>query len=117
MKVAIIGGRTFNDYSMLKDAISIRINELNITQITSGGARGADSLAEKYAHEKHIFMVVYHPEWDKYGRGAGFIRNKLIIDDSDVVFAFWDGASKGTLNSINLAEKAGKVVHVIRYDF
>ena len=47
-------------------------------------------------------------DWERYGRGAGMIRNKQIIADADVVIAFWDGASKGTKNSVELARKAKK---------
>jgi hypothetical protein len=36
------------------------------------------------------------------------MRNKDIVNAVDYVVAFWDGASKGTANSIALAKKAGK---------
>ena len=32
-----------------------------------------------------------------------------------VLIAFWDGESKGTKHMINLAEKYGLEVHVIKY--
>lgn len=60
-------------------------------------------------------MIVYYPDWDKYGKQAGFIRNRLIINDSDCVLVFWDLKSKGTLNSIQLATKKGIPVHIKRF--
>lgn len=50
--------------------------------------------------------------WDLHGKSAGFKRNVHIIDDSDEVIAFWDGKSRGTRHSINLAKTAKKPVHV-----
>ena len=76
-----------------------------ISQIVSGGAKGADSLAARYANEKGIPLVVFLPVWDKYGKRAGFVRNKEIVKASDIVICFWDGQSRGTKHSIDYAEK------------
>ena len=84
--------------------------------IISGGAKGADSLARQYANEHAIAIVEYKPEWDKYGRAAGFIRNTDIVNNSDMIIAFWDGKSKGTKHSIGLAHKLNKQVIIIRYE-
>lgn len=43
---------------------------------------------------------------------AAFARNHWIVNDSDVVVAFWDGTSKGTAHSIRAAQTAGKRVFV-----
>ncbi len=45
---------------------------------------------------------------------AAYFRNGLIVDDCSRLVAFWDGQSKGTANSIRLAEKAGKPVEIHR---
>lgn len=112
-KLAIIGGRDFDDVDLLNDEISKHIK--NITLIVSGGARGADSLGEQFAIDNDIDTLIFKPEWDKYGRGAAFIRNKTIIENCDKVIAFWDGKSKGTKNSIDIAIKLGKTVKIIKY--
>lgn len=106
MNVAIIGSRTFTDYERAKEFLAAL--DLNISRIISGGARGADAIAERYAAEHGIPITVYPADWERYGRGAGMIRNKQIVADADVVIAFWDGASKGTKNSVELARKAKK---------
>ncbi|MBF0266656.1 MAG: DUF2493 domain-containing protein [Gammaproteobacteria bacterium] len=113
MKLAIIGSRSFNNYDLLKSTLNDNFN--NITCIISGGAKGADSLAEKYAFENNIATIIFKPDWKKYGRGAGIIRNKDIISNSDAAIAFWDGESKGTLNSINLCEKEQTPITVVKY--
>ena len=43
------------------------------------------------------------------------IRNTDIIKNSDFVFAFWDGKSKGTKDSIDKSKKLNIPIKVIRY--
>ena len=108
MKLAIVGSRSFFDYQLLVETLQ----DLEISEIVSGGARGADSLAEKYAREKGIPVKVFKPDWNGLGKAAGFIRNKSIIDYADKVIAFWDGQSHGTKHSIDLAMKQDKLMLV-----
>lgn len=113
MKISIIGSRAFNDYDFLKKTILESIDVNDIDEIVSGGANGADKLGELFAEEFNKSTNIYLPDWEKYGKSAGFIRNADIIKNSDYVFAFWDGASKGTLNSINTAKKLNKKLKII----
>lgn len=78
----------------------------------SGGAKGADSLAERFAKENNIETMIFPADWDKYGKNAGYIRNKDIISNSDIVIAFWDGKSKGTKISIDLAKQSSKILFI-----
>lgn len=106
MKLAVVGSRTFSDYDLLKSKLNeIQTASGKITQINSGGAFGADRLAERYAVEYSIPTRIFLPDWNKYGKRAGPLRNEEIIKCSDKVVAFWDGKSPGTLSSINLAKK------------
>ena len=76
MRLAIVGGRDFNDYALLANTIFNSLSPLDfITSIISGGAKGADTLGENFAENNGIDCIVYKPEWDKYGKSAGFIRN------------------------------------------
>jgi hypothetical protein len=111
--VAIIGSRTFNNYELVKSTM----NSFDIppSKIVSGGAIGADSLGAKYANEYNIPLLVYKPDWKKYGKSAGFLRNTDIIENSDIVVAFWDGMSNGTRDSINKATKLGKKVITVNF--
>ena len=112
MKVAVIGSRGFNNYELLKDTLS----KINITLLVSGGAMGADTLGEQYAKENDIETKIFLPDWEKHGRSAGMLRNTDIINESEVVIAFWDGSSKGTLDSINKAKKLNKKLIIIDYE-
>lgn len=118
MKIAIIGSRTFLDYELLSDTIKNYLSENNliIKSVVSGGAKGADTLAEKFALENTIEMIVFKPDWKRFGKRAGFMRNTLIIENSDIVFAFWDGKSSGTKDSIEKAKSLNKKVIITHYE-
>ena len=117
MNIAIVGGRDFSDYELLKTKLTEFIRENNESEhsIVSGGAKGADALAEKFASETNLEIIVFKPDYKRYGRGATIVRNTQIIENADVVFAFWDGKSKGTFDSIKKAEKSGKKLVVVSY--
>ena len=117
MKLAIIGSRTFNDYGKLSNIIQEHFfgNLSPINKIISGGAYGADILGENFARDFNIKKEVYKPDWDKFGKSAGFIRNQEIVDACDMVLAFWDGKSKGTQDTINKAKKAKKPTFVVYF--
>jgi len=106
MKIAIIGSRDFNDYELLANTL----NKLDITLIISGGAKGADGLAERYALEHSIETLIYKPDYKLYNRGAPLKRNLQIVDESDFVIAFWDGKSRGTKHAIEYAMSQNKSV-------
>ncbi len=112
MKVAIIGSRKFSDYELLKRHLS-KFDGL-VKEIFSGGAAGVDTLAERFAKEKGIKMTVVKPDWSKFGKSAGVIRNKEIVEKADYCVAFWDGLSKGTSYGIKHCELLGKPVEVIK---
>lgn len=113
MKLAVIGSRNFNNKECLYKHLTQFNSQCPISEIVSGGAKGADSLGFDWAVNHNIPTKIFKPDWAKYGKGAGFIRNKDIINNSEYVIAFWDGISKGTKNSIDLAKKLNKELKII----
>lgn len=109
MKVAVIGSRSFDNY----EEVCRILSQIKITLLISGGARGADRLGERYAKENNIETKIFLPDWNKHGKIAGFLRNTDIINECELVVAFWDNFSKGTLDSIKKAEKMGKNILII----
>lgn len=106
MKVAIIGSRGFNDYALLEKVL----DQLTITLILSGGAKGADLLAENYASSHNIETLIFKPDYKLYNRSAPLKRNFKIIDACDYVIAFWDGQSRGTKHAIDYALSQNKSI-------
>ena len=114
MKLAIVGSRGFNDYSLLQN--TIKSLSIDISTIISGGAKGADSLAKQYAIENELELIEFIPDWNKYGLKAGMLRNTDIINEADCVIAFWDSKSIGTKDSIIKAKKSNKLLKVLEYN-
>lgn len=109
MTIAVIGSRNYSNFARLSE----ELDKYDIGCIVSGGARGADSLARRYANERNIRMVEHLPDYAKYQRRAPLVRNELIIADADLIIAFWDGVSSGTAHAIGLARKNNKKIIVI----
>lgn len=107
MKLAVVGSRSFDDYEYLKKMLDYH----PCTQIISGGARGADRLAKRYATERGLPIKEFLPNWDTYGKSAGYIRNEQIVEACDELVAFWNSISHGTKHSLKLAQDSGKPVY------
>jgi uncharacterized phage-like protein YoqJ len=107
MKVAIIGSRTVR-----VTALENYIPE-DVTEILSGGAVGVDTCAKEYAQTHQIKLTEYLPDYRRYGRGAPLKRNLTILQNADLVLAFWDGKSRGTKYVIENARKLGVPIQII----
>jgi predicted Rossmann fold nucleotide-binding protein DprA/Smf involved in DNA uptake len=113
MILAIVGSRSVDDYDYVCSVIDTYIQANGTPElIVSGGARGIDSLAERYAKEHNIPTKIFPAEWGRLGKSAGYVRNALIVDACTHVLAIYDGVSKGTAHTINLARQKNKVVCV-----
>jgi len=83
------------------------------TVVVSGGAKGVDTWAVESAQKYGLKVEVYPADWEKHGKGAGFIRNTQIVEGSDSVLAFWDLISRGTMDTVRKAQTQGKKVRVL----
>jgi hypothetical protein len=109
-RIAVVGSRTFSDYDLLRKTLDGHPPFV----LVSGGAKGADTLAEQYANERFYETIIHLPDKKKYGRGAYHRRNKLIVHDADEMVAFIIGESRGTTLSLELARKKGIPVTIIK---
>ena len=108
MKVLVCGGRDYSD----QEYVCAALDAINPSEICHGGAKGADTLAGAWALSRHVKCTVFYADWNKYGRSAGPIRNKQMLDEfqPDAVVAFPGG--RGTQNMITQAHKYGVPVYV-----
>lgn len=116
MKVIIAGSRSFDNYKLLKQKLDKILNKINNPIIISGTANGADKLGERYAEENNLECLQYPANWNKYGKSAGYKRNKIMAIEADALVAFWDGESKGTQHMIDLAKNYGLKIKIIKYN-
>ncbi len=113
--VGIVGCRHFNNYILFKEKIQQwEQDHGTIKRIVSGGATGADHLAEQYGKDFQKELVIYKADWNKYGRKAGPLRNSLIVDNIDRLIAFPSEQSRGTWDSVTKARLAQKEVTIYR---
>ena len=119
MRVLVCGDRNYADKDYLFRVL-FRLNEANpddeIDTIIEGEAKGADTLGREWGEQFGCTVLKFPADWDKYGKGAGHIRNKQMLDEGkpDVIMAFHNdlSKSKGTLNMICQANKAGIPVYL-----
>ena len=88
--------------------------------VVSGTARGADQLGEAWARARGHAIEQFPADWENLGRSAGYRRNVEMVatlKERDAVVAFWDGKSKGTKHTIDIASALpGIKVIVVRYE-
>lgn len=110
MRVAIVGSR-----SVTKDAYPIleRYMPRGTSEIVSGGAAGADELAEEYARRNHLPMKIFRPDYQVHHKSAPLQRNLSIIRYSDAVLVLWDGKSRGAAHVIVNCVHEYTPVHVL----
>lgn len=109
MRVAVVGSRN----------LTIEISKYipkDMVLLISGGARGIDSLAEKYADNNGISKLIFKPDYKKYEEKAPLIRNKLIVQNADLIIAIWNGVSTGTKFTIDYAKSLGKKIKLFLID-
>lgn len=87
-------------------------SKFKATEIVSGGCRGIDLAGEAFAKERGIPIKQFLPDWNRYGKGAGPIRNRQMAEYADALIAIWDGVSRGTANMVDEAEKRGIPVSI-----
>jgi hypothetical protein len=111
MKVLICGSREWVDEGPIKAVIDGLPDDCVVMH---GNARGADKLAGVLAKERGLEVEVYEPDWKMFGANAGIVRNLKMLDENpDQVYAFWNGGSRGTAHTIREAEKRGLPLEVL----
>jgi hypothetical protein len=117
----VAGSRGFDNFVYMKHKLDAILFFQDKVQIVSGGAKGADALAEQYAAYRGCELKVFPADWEKFGKTAGFKRNRqmheYIADKKNRgVVCFWDGQSKGTADNFGLAKEFGSPLKICRYD-
>lgn len=105
-RVVIGGLRSYENYKEFCNYVDFCLSEISTKGeiiIISGHCSGTDMMAEQYAKEKNYILEIYPAEWKKYGRAAGPIRNRQMVENADYVIAFWNNKSRGTKNLIECA--------------
>jgi hypothetical protein len=118
--ILVTGARDWNDAALV--ANTLRPYAEPNTVLIHGDCIGLDRIAASVGGQLG-FQIEPHPaNWKKYGRAAGPVRNKEMIDrllryKIRYMFAFHDciEKSKGTKNCVHQAKRMGVTATIVRY--
>ncbi len=111
MRILVCGCRDWTNPGMIMKVLQAQGDGHTLIE---GGAKGADTQARAAARVLGWDVETYEAEWERLSSMAGPIRNQQMLDEGkpDLVIAFWDGSSAGTLNMIRKAVRAAKSVTI-----
>lgn len=116
----IAGSRDLTDYEIVRETMRRLIDEgLQVDEVISGSAPGADTLGERWAHEHDVSLVRFEADWETYKRRAGPMRNAKMAayaseGEEGVLVAFPRASgSPGTESMIRAAKREGLEIHVV----
>lgn len=117
MKILVTGDRLWSNEDAMRLTLEQYKNPHEAITLIEGEAPGADVMSAKVATEFGWTVVRVPANWDKYGRSAGPIRNREMLNmQPDLVLGFhtniWN--SKGTLDCMKEAGKRGIRVKLIQ---
>jgi len=121
MRICIVGSRSIDKAEVVFPLIDKFIREHTTAPRTvlSGGAKGVDSLVKEWTKVQGYDFIEFQPihmldRNIEFNSKYFFVRNRQLIDNSDIVLAIWDGQSTGTKHSITYAQKKGVPVMVVK---
>jgi NAD(P)-dependent dehydrogenase (short-subunit alcohol dehydrogenase family) len=109
-RVAIVGSRHYPDL----ERVAAYVRGLSPTaSLVTGSASGVDAAATRVARERGLPVLVLGASFEELrDASAAASRNQRLVDQCDVLVAFWDGSSEGTRRTVDRALDSGKEVHV-----
>jgi len=114
MRILVCGGRDYLNYLEFDDAmwkVYKRLGEPELT-IIQGGQTGADFLAKCWAHMNGFPCIEVRADWKRFGKAAGPIRNKTMLEDYKPDYVVCHRGNRGTADMVRQAKELG--VEVLR---
>jgi hypothetical protein len=115
MKVLICGDRYWTGRLPIRSWLC-KLQDWAYDTVIEGEAPGADSIAREEAEQMGFKVLKYPAEWGRYGRAAGPIRNRQMLDEKpDLVLAFHAdlSRSRGTRDTVEEARRRGIMTIVV----
>lgn len=121
----VAGSRTFNDYELMNRKLAKILDRVGTEYasivLVHGGAKGADTIAKQIAIDSGWEIVEFKADWDKFGKSAGYRRNRAMHEfiakhKARGCVCFWDGKSRGTTHNFSLAKEFNTPLRVIRFE-
>ena len=119
MRVIVTGSRAWPDpVRVAHELTQLYLQHGPFVLVHGACATGADAAAAHWmncaGHDLGCYEIPYPADWEKFGKGAGPIRNaQMVKAGADLVLAFPLPGGKGTQGTIDLAEAAGIPLKVV----
>jgi hypothetical protein len=111
-KIAVVGSRDFPNLGIVRRFVHSYLRDAAL--IVSGGADGVDrtaiSTAKLIGVNTREFLIKDVPDG---ANNPEKWRNSQIVDEADIVIAFWHNRSGGTKDTMDKTRLAGKMLITI----
>ena len=111
--LVVSGSRNFNNSDLIAQHLQAALDKQPHLVLVSGGARGADTIVQRWAAAHSVPCLVVPARWQQFGKAAGPIRNSFMLSMAHGLLAFPLASSKGTASIIKRASKLGLPTRVV----
>lgn len=113
----VVGGADFSDKKLFADKLGLLLagKDGETIAVVTSGTSGAELYAELWAKKNGHLFARLAPDWDQFGRSAGYVRSEVMSNVADGLVAFYDGADRGTSTVINYAMRVEIPTRIVRY--
>lgn len=118
VKLIIAGGRDFTNEYLMRDRLQALEDMGKFStgvELVCGMARGADMTGHRIFQSAGLPINKFPADWERFGKGAGYVCNVQMGHFADMALIFWDTKSKGTQHMISVMETLGKPAFVVNY--
>ena len=113
-RIIVTGTRGWHDTDRVGAWLVRELHGFKDLHIIHGGSGRVDLAAGEWAQRGWAKERVFPANWGDFGKSAGPRRNQHMVDaGAHLCVAFWDGESRGTLDCITRAVKAGIPVRIV----
>jgi hypothetical protein len=112
--LVVSGWRGLADQTLVSEKLDDFVLQSGLipSVVVTGGAKGADALAEHWAKKRGFPVFSFSADWAKHGKAAGPMRNSDLISIGTHIVAFPSKEGRGTQDAIQKAKKKGLMVVV-----
>lgn len=108
MRLLVYGGRDYTNRTFMVEVMQyIHEHYGPIRMVITGGAPGADTIADEIADDAGLQRVIYPANWNGQDKAAGAIRNSIMLAEGRPTHGLEFPGGTGTADMHAKLSKAG----------